>query len=84
MQIKLQLGRLQLRLPLAGIIKNQQMQNGIQILLVRLTHVLALQTLPLYHSDPFDRLLIAQAIVGKAKLVSADTAFPQYPVSLIW
>lgn len=84
MQIKLQLGRLQLRLPLAGIIKNQQQQNGIKVLPVKLSHVLALQSLSLHHSDPFDRLLIAQAIVEKAELVNADTAFPQYPVSLIW
>lgn len=58
MQIKLQLGKLQLRLPLAEVIADQQQTNTIHVLPVALEHVLALQGLPAHHKDPFDRLLI--------------------------
>lgn len=61
MQSKLQLGKLDLRLPLAEVIASQQQTNHLQVLPVALGHVLALQNLPAHHKDPFDRLLIAQA-----------------------
>jgi PIN domain nuclease of toxin-antitoxin system len=47
-------------------------------------HVLALDELPLHHRDPFDRLLVAQAIVEKASLVSVDPALKSYPVEVLW
>ena len=84
MQIKLQLGKLQLNQPLPEIIDSQQKQNNIQFLSVTLDHVLALDNLPFHHKDPFDRLLIAQAIVENAVLVSVDSKFTNYPVQLIW
>ncbi len=61
MQIKLQLGKLRLRLPLAEVIVSQQQTNDLQVLPIALNHILALQSLPAHHKDPFDRLLIAQA-----------------------
>lgn len=57
MQIKLQLGKLDLRLPLAEVLASQQQTNEIQVLPVVLGHVLALQDLPAHHKGPFDRLL---------------------------
>ena len=84
MQIKLQIGKLKLNLPLAKMIENQQQINNINILPVTLTHVLALQTLPAYHKDPFDRLLIAQANIEGAVLISNDPIFAKYPVKLLW
>lgn len=47
-------------------------------------HVLELQTLPAHHRDPFDRLLIAQANVEKAVLLTHDPLFVNYPVRLLW
>ena len=41
-------------------------------------------TLPLHHRDPFDRILIAQAMTNSLEIVSADTAFDAYPVRRIW
>lgn len=41
-------------------------------------------TLPLHHRDPFDRILIAQAQMEKMTLVSADSTFNLYEVSLLW
>jgi PIN domain nuclease of toxin-antitoxin system len=51
---------------------------------VSLDHVLAVEGLPALHKDPFDRLLIAQAKVEGAVLVSADAIFAQYPVKVLW
>ena len=84
MQIKLQLGKLSLRLPLAEVIASQQQTNDIQVLPVALEHVLALQDLPAHHKDPFDRLLIAQANVEEAALISHDPVFAHYSVKVLW
>jgi PIN domain nuclease of toxin-antitoxin system len=81
--IKAQLGKLNVRLPLPDIVAEQQ-ANGLRVLPVTLPHSLALEGLPPIHKDPFDRLLIAQAIVEGAELVSADHVFVQYPVRLLW
>ena len=74
MQIKLQLGTLRLALPFGQIIESQQQTNRIEILPITMPHVFALGNLPSHHKDPFDRLLIAQAIVEDAILVTADSA----------
>ena len=83
MQIKNQLGKLQLKIPLPEMIRQQQ-ENGIEILPVEPAHIFALDSLPNHHKDPFDRLLVAQAIVEEAVLVSADPLIKQYPVSVEW
>jgi PIN domain nuclease of toxin-antitoxin system len=41
-------------------------------------------TLPLHHRDPFDRLLVAQAITEGATVLTADVAFTAYDVDVIW
>ena len=84
MQIKLQLGKLQLRLPLEELIAGQQQTNDLQVLPVALSHVLTLQSLPAHHKDPFDRLLIAQANAEEATLISHDPVFAHYPVKVLW
>ena len=84
MQIKSQLGKLKLNLPLAEVIEGQRKANNIEILPVMLAHVFALQNLPLHHKDPFDRILIAQANVENVAVVSNDPLFAQYPVKLLW
>jgi PIN domain nuclease of toxin-antitoxin system len=84
MQIKLHLGKLRLRVPLPQMIETQRQTNNIEVLPVLLTHVLALGNLPNHHKDPFDRLLICQANIEGAILVSKDTKFQKYPVDLVW
>src|SRR5215467_11863524 len=54
-QIKHQINRLQLDVPLEEMIRGQQTDNDLRILPVELHHVHALATLPLHHHDPFDR-----------------------------
>jgi PIN domain nuclease of toxin-antitoxin system len=84
MQIKLQLGKLKLNVPLRTLIEDQQRTNDVQILNIVMGHVLALDTLPLHHKDPFDRLLIAQSNVEELFVVTKDEVFSSYPVKLIW
>ncbi len=62
------------------MIERQQEQNDVVVLRVEAAHVLELETLPLYpeHKDPFDRLLIAQAKVESATLLSVDDKMYRY------
>lgn len=83
MQIKAQLGKLDLNRPLDEIVVDQQRSNRLQLLPIELRHVLTLQQLPLYHKDPFDRLIIAQALAEQLTLLSVDAIFTQYPVAVI-
>jgi len=82
-QIKTQLGKLTLNQPLAKIINNQQ-KNRIEFIGVQVNHILELEQLPLYHKDPFDRLLIAQAKAENAILVSRDAVFSNYTIDIEW
>jgi PIN domain nuclease of toxin-antitoxin system len=84
MQIKLQLGKLVLRSPLAEVIASQEQTNDLQVLPVTLRHVLALQGLPAHHKDPLDRRLIVQANVEEATLMTHDPIFARYPVPVLW
>jgi PIN domain nuclease of toxin-antitoxin system len=83
MQIKVQLGKLTATPTLEAVIADQQRQNGIELLMISLPRILALGGLPLHHRDPFDRLLIAQAVHEELSLVSTDAIFNQYPVQLL-
>ena len=83
MIIKQQIGKLSLKVPLRTILSQQQ-ANGIQVLPMNLDHVLSLENLPVIHKDPFDRLLITQANVEGAALLSADAIFSQYAVNVVW
>ncbi|BAY38883.1 hypothetical protein NIES2111_32320 [Nostoc sp. NIES-2111] len=84
LQIKYQLGKLNLSSPIPNLIESQQRINNLQILPIELSHIYALDGLPNYHRDPFDRIVIAQAIVEKIPMLSADTVFDAYAVQKIW
>ncbi|MDZ8030495.1 type II toxin-antitoxin system VapC family toxin [Nostoc sp. DedSLP04] len=84
LQIKSQLGKLNLSSSLPNFIETQQRVNNLQILPIELTHIYALEALLSHHRDPFDRILIAQAIVEKMPLLSIDTVFDAYPVQRLW
>jgi len=84
MQIKVQLGKMKLKLPLQDLIESQQRDNEVKILPITTEHILALNNLPFHHNDPFDRLLIAQSIVEGFTIVTADSEFSDYPAKLLW
>ncbi|HEY9798881.1 MAG TPA: type II toxin-antitoxin system VapC family toxin [Leptolyngbyaceae cyanobacterium] len=83
-QIKYQLGKLNLSSQLPNLIESQQRINKLQILPIELAHIYALDGLPNHHRDPFDRIVIAQAIVENIPLLSADTVFDAYSIQKIW
>jgi PIN domain nuclease of toxin-antitoxin system len=58
--------------------------NDIDILPIETRHTSLLTTMPFHHNDPFDRLLIAQALVEQMTIVSADSEFDAYGVSRLW
>jgi PIN domain nuclease of toxin-antitoxin system len=84
MQIKLQLGKLQLNPSLQELINNQITINNLEILSIDLAHIWTLATLIHYHKDPFDRLLISQSITEIMPILSIDEIFDLYPVQRIW
>jgi len=84
LQIKIALNKFTIKGGLENAVKDEQQNNGIQILPVQLSHALHLENLPPHHKDPFDRLLISQAIVENMTLVSADANFVKYQVNLLW
>lgn len=59
-------------------------RTGHRLLAIRTRHVGAIQGLPLYHGDPFDRLLVAQATVEDVPIVTADSTLGRYDVEVIW
>jgi PIN domain nuclease of toxin-antitoxin system len=84
MQIKAQLGKLTLSKPLHVIFREEQATNGFRLLPVTMEHVYALDSFPLHHRDPFDRLLIAQAHQEGLTLVTHDPKLSPYSISLLW
>jgi len=84
MQIKNQLGKLALDIPLNELIDQQCLKNGLQILPIETTHIYALKNLPAHHNDPFDRLILTQAQTENLTLISADSVFKHYDVDCIW
>lgn len=84
MQIKLQLGRLTLPTPLADTVQNQIDTNQVELLPIKLSHIFELDHLPHHHKDPFDRLLMAQALSEKAILITDDAQIARYSVPTFW
>lgn len=82
--IKHQIGKLELPRALSEIVRLQCDANGLRILPVVRDHVHQYSTLPLHHRDPFDRMLIAQAIAEDLTVVTADALFKHYPVKTAW
>ena len=84
MQIKHQLGKLELDLPLSELWQKQRDISGLQLLQVEEAHVWALGKLPHHHKDPFDRLLIAQAACENIAFMSSDDIMAQYDIETVW
>lgn len=79
MSIKLQIGKLKLKTPLADCFKDL----SFEILDISLDHILTLNQLPLKHKDPFDRMLIAQAKEEQCILVTDDEQIQAYDVPIL-
>jgi PIN domain nuclease of toxin-antitoxin system len=82
--IKTQAGKLPLPEPAGPYLVKKLVQNQIELLPVTLDHVLGIESLPMHHRDPFDRLLIAQSIKEKWPIITVDPWFTRYKVEVIW
>lgn len=82
--IKHSLGKLQLPKPFDDIFPEQLIINEIDILSIDINHIKIVNQLKFIHRDPFDRVIIAQALNNNLILISKDTKFADYGVNLLW
>ena len=78
---KQQRGRLA---PLPGSLPDRLHREGMEVLPISMEHALAAAVLPGPHRDPWDRILMAQALAERCRMVTADPVFASYGVSVIW
>jgi len=81
--IKMNLNKLKIEMPFENLPAYLTSKN-FEILGLEFSHLKALCSLDNYHKDPFDRLLIAQAVVEQLDIISSDQHFAAYPVNVIW
>jgi PIN domain nuclease of toxin-antitoxin system len=82
--IKIALRKYALPEPFEVFMEREIEINNFRILHIEVKHVALLTTMSFHHRDPFDRLLIAQAIAERIPIVSNDTAFDAYPITRLW
>ena len=81
--IKYSNGKLSLPEPPDVFVPKRRFQTGFKMLPITEDHVLQVAFLPFHHKDPFDRLLIAQAMVENLPILTADPLFKLYSVKII-
>lgn len=81
--IKSSLGKIDLGMTLETFIQ-RRMDEGFLLLAIEPKHITHLTTLPFHHRDPFDRLLISQAMVENMTLCTHDAHFSHYPIKTAW
>ncbi|MEW6210972.1 MAG: type II toxin-antitoxin system VapC family toxin [Acidobacteriota bacterium] len=82
--IKVSFKKLDLGEPFRSFMTREIARNCFEILPISLNHAAVVSDMAFHHRDPFDRLLIAQAIWENIPIVSAYTAFDAYPITRIW
>lgn len=82
--IKSSIGKLSLGLSIEQLVNEQITANGIEILDITTQHLEIVERLPLHHRDPFDRLIISQAMVEKISIIGTDKIFDRYAVQRLW
>jgi PIN domain nuclease of toxin-antitoxin system len=82
--IKIRLGKYSLSEPLDVFMERELAINQFRVLPIEPRHVAPLTSLPFHHRDPFDRLIIAQALTEQILVVSADAVFDLYQVARLW
>lgn len=84
MSIKAGLGQLDLSGDIHGFLTEQIRLWRIELLPVTLRHATAVRDLPQHHRDPFDRMLVVQAVAEEAVLVTDDERLSRYDVEVLW
>ena len=81
--IKASLGKLTLRTTTEVLVQGG-VDRGIRLLDIASKHAFVVEQLPFHHRDPFDRLLVAQAMHEGLQLVSCDDQLDRYAVTRVW
>jgi PIN domain nuclease of toxin-antitoxin system len=82
--IKINLGKIKFKHSFAEL-NTKVIESNFEVLLVSFEHTLIVSSLPLHHRDPFDRILIAQAIGENLTIISRDKNFRLYKnINLLW
>ena len=81
--IKVSLNKLELKTSFSQINK-QLLENGFELLPITFEDTLTVSALPFHHRDPFDRIIITQAITNGLIIISKDEHFSLYGVNVIW
>ena len=84
MAIKVNIGRLNFLGPFKEILTHQIEINNYHLLNIEPEHIFYLSNLELFHKDPFDRIIISQAIVENIPVISKDKYFMNYNIEVIW
>ena len=84
LSIKIRLGKLRTLTSSVAFVHDQLGEHGITLLPLRYEDVLTLEQLDSHHRDPFDRLLVAQAISHRLTLLTDDADLKRYPVQVLW
>lgn len=84
MAIKMSLGKFSISQPFETFMPEQLTVNDIGLLQITVDSVSRLISLPFHHRDPFDRLLVVQALSADMPIVGADGAFDAYGVKRLW
>jgi PIN domain nuclease of toxin-antitoxin system len=71
-------------MPIGELVNKNRLENNIKLLPIDLSHISYLEQLPRHHNDPFDRIIIAQAIIEDMTVVTVDHAFADYAVQVVW
>jgi len=82
--VKIQSGKLRMPEEPEAFIVRRLALHSMESLSVKLEHAVRVYTLPAHHKDPFDRILVAQAISERVPIITADSQIPRYPVEVIW
>ena len=82
--VKFSLGKLKLSEPPREFVQNRLHNNAMTALPVTLAHTYRLASLPFHHRDPFDRLLVSQALEEDAPILSADAGLSDYGIERLW
>ena len=82
--IKAGLGKLRLGAPSGSFLSQHLLRNNFELLPISLAHATQVESLPPHHKDPFDRLLIAQAMLDGMSVVSTDVMFDLYGITRLW
>jgi PIN domain nuclease of toxin-antitoxin system len=82
--VKHNLGKLKLSEPPREFIDNRIRNNALTPLPITMAHAVRIASLPFHHRDPFDRLLVAQALEEDVPLLSGDEVLSEYAVRRLW